>query len=127
MHGREPRNPLEGGFYGIGIGGRVLARRGKGGRRRAPPRPRPQPSNQTTGFTPPSTTETPQANIPTNTGQSSPAAPVQKQYGDIVPSEVVEPEVVEEVVEEVESTSPEIVQDVAIAAPEETYSGLENN
>ena len=120
MHGREPRNPLEGGFYGIGIGGRVLARRGKGGRRRAPPRPRPQPSNQTTGFTPPSTTETPQANIPTNTGQSSPAAPVQKQYGDIVPSEVVEPEVVEEVVEEVESTSPEIVQDVAIAAPEET-------
>ena len=120
MHGRESRNPLEGEFYGISIGGRVLARRGKGGRRRAPPRPRPQPTTQTPGFTPPPTTEPTQANVAPTPAQSSPAAPVQKQYGDAVPSETVEPEVPEVVEEVVEAPSPEIVQDVAIAAPEET-------
>ena len=119
MLGREARNPLEGGFYGISIGGRVLARRGKGGRRRAPPRPRPQTTNQTSGFPPPKAEPT-QPKIPANAPQSSPAAPVQKQYGDLVPSEIVEPEAVKEVVEEVESSSLETVQEVAIAAPEET-------
>ncbi len=120
MLGREARNPLEGGFYGISIGGRVLARRGKGGRRRAPPRPRPQTTNQTSGFPPTPKVEPTQPNIPANAPQSSPAAPVQKQYGDLVPAEIVEPEAVKEVVEEVESSSPETVQEVAIAAPEET-------
>ncbi|MFL2977121.1 MAG: hypothetical protein ACJZ49_06210 [Candidatus Thalassarchaeaceae archaeon] len=124
MHGLESRNPLEGEFYGISIGGRVLARRGKGGRRRAPPRPRPQPTNPTPGLTPPPTAENPQESIAPTLSQSTPVAPVQKQYGDIVPSEPVEPEVVEEaseeVSEEVESPSAEIVEDVAIAAPEET-------
>ena len=123
MHGRESRNPLEGGFYGISIGGRVLARRGKGGRRRAPPRPRSQPTNQTSAFPPSSTAEKAQPNIPPNTAQPSPAAPVQKQYGEIVPSGIVESEVAEEVtvevVEEVKPPSSEIIQDVAIAAPEE--------
>ena len=120
MLGREARNPLEGGFYGISIGGRVLARRGKGGQRRAPPRPRPQTTNQTSGFPPTPKVEPTQPNIPANAPQSSPAAPVQKQYGDLVPAEIVEPEAVKEVVEEVESSSPETVQEVAIAAPEET-------
>lgn len=120
MHGLESRNPLEGEFYGISIGGRVLARRGKGGRRRAPPRPRPQPTNPTPGLTPPPTTENPQENISPTLSQSTPVAPVQKQYGEIVLSEPVEPEVVEEASEEVESPSAEIVEDVAIAAPEET-------
>ena len=103
------------------IGGRVLARRGKGGRRRAPPRPRPQPPNQNPGFPQSPITEN-QANIPpvgTQT-QSTPAAPIQKQYGDIVPPETVEAEVVEKVSEDVESLPEEAVQDVAIAAPEET-------
>ncbi|MEC9118302.1 MAG: hypothetical protein VX854_02090, partial [Candidatus Thermoplasmatota archaeon] len=120
MLGRKARNPLEGGFYGISIGGRVLARRGKGGRRRAPPRPRPQTTNQTSGFPPTPKVEPTRPNIPANAPQSSPAAPVQKQYGDLVPAEIVEPEAVKEVVEEVESSSPETVQEVAIAAPEET-------
>ena len=124
MHGLESRNPLEGEFYGISIGGRVLARRGKGGRRRAPPRPRPQPTNPIPSLTPPPTDENPQENIASTLSQSTPVAPVQKQYGDIVPSESVEPEVVEEATEEasaeVESPSAEIVEDVAIAAPDET-------
>ena len=101
MLGREARNPLEGGFYGISTGGRVLARRGKGGRRRAPPRPRPQTTNQTSGFPPTPKVEPTRPNIPANAPQSSPAAPVQKQYGDIVPPEIVESGPVKEVVEEV--------------------------
>ena len=118
MHGREPSNPLEGEFYGISIGGRVLARRGKGGRRRAPPRPRPQPTNPSPGFPQPPTAET-QANVPPVGTQATPTAPVQKQYGDIVPPEPVESEVAEEISEDIESSSREIVQDVTIAAPEE--------
>ena len=89
------------------IGGRVLARRGKGGRRRAPPRPRPSQNQKQVSPFPPKIRQ-----IFLLIPQFCSAAPVQKQYGDIVPSEVVEPKVVEEV-----ESFHRNRQDVAIAAP----------
>lgn len=117
MHGLNPRKPLEGALYGISTGGRVLGRRGKGGQRRAPPRQRPQPSTPQPGFPAPSNEVTPPS--PSIPSQTTPSAPVQKQYGDVAPTPVVDPEPIEEV-EEIASTTPDVVEEVAIAAPEET-------
>ena len=118
MHGLNPRKPLEGALYGISTGGRVLGRRGKGGQRRAPPRPRPQPTNPQTGFPTPSNEVTP-PNVPSIPSQPTPSVPVQKQYGDAVPTPTVEPEPIEEV-EEITSPTPDVVEEVPVAAHEET-------
>jgi len=118
LHGLDPRKPLEGALYGLGIGGRVLARRGKGGQRRAPPRPRPQTPTPPQGFTPPVAETTP-ANIVPKSATTSPVTPVQKQYGDIVADTPEEPEVVE-VVEEIEVPAPEVVDENPVAAAEGT-------
>ncbi len=117
MHGLNPRKPLEGVLYGISTGGRVLGRRGKGGQRRAPPRQRPQPTTPQPGFTAPSNEVTPPT--PSIPSQTTPSAPVQKQYGDVAPTADVDPQPIEEV-EEVASTTPDVVEEVPIAAPEET-------
>ena len=118
MHGLKPRKPLEGALYGISTGGRVLGRRGKGGQRRAPPRQRPQPTTPQPGFPAPSN-EVTSPNVPSIPSQTTPSAPVQKQYGDVDPTPVVDPQPIEEV-EEIASTTPDVVEEVPIAAPEET-------
>ena len=108
MHGLNSRKPLEGQSYGTGYGGRVLARRGKSGRRKAPPRPRPTVQSPPPGFpipqpSPESTSSKPQPTV------DVPALPVQKQYGEIeTPAETTTP--IPEVVEKVEE----------IKIPEET-------
>ena len=116
MHGLNPRKPLEGALYGISTGGRVLGRRGKGGQRRAPPRQRPQPTTPQHGFPAPSNeVKPPTSSIPS---QTTPSAPIQKQYGDIAPP-ADDPKPIEEV-EESTSSTPDVVEEVPVAAPEET-------
>jgi hypothetical protein len=119
LHGREARKPLEGQSYGKGYGGRVLARRGKSGTRRAPPRARPQPTAPNTGFTPPKPVDTPPTVSPQKTPSTiTPDRPVQKQYGQEEVPTIVEPKEIEETieVEEIpeEETPIPVVEEVTI-------------
>ncbi|MDP6906085.1 MAG: hypothetical protein QF440_01550, partial [Candidatus Thalassarchaeaceae archaeon] len=124
MHGREARKPLEGQSYGKGYGGRVLARRGKSGTRRAPPRVRPQPTPPNTGFTPPNPVDT----QPTVSPQKTPSAitpdrPVQKQYGQEEVPTIIEPKEIEETIE-VEET-PEVEIPIPVVEEETIQDGAE--
>ena len=82
MHGHNSRKPLEGQSYGTNYGGRVLARRGKSGRRKAPPRPRPTTQSPPPGFPIPQAPSEPTPRVP-QPAVDSPALPVQKQYGEV--------------------------------------------
>lgn len=82
MHGHNSRKPLEGQSYGTNYGGRVLARRGKSGRRKAPPRPRPTTQSPPPGFPIPQAPSEPTPSVP-QPAVDSPALPVQKQYGEV--------------------------------------------
>ena len=82
MHGHNSRKPLEGQSYGTNYGGRVLARRGKSGRRKAPPRPRPTTQSPPPGFPIPQAPSEPTPSVP-QPAIDSPALPVQKQYGEV--------------------------------------------